>query len=352
MIKRLLYGISVIIPLMMVYAVLLEPVMIFIPELGIEWNYRLTAFLCIFLTVVWLCCSPLREECCDGGLMELLFNLVPVELMAMVIFAQWHFWAAVLLSALFVLAEAAILWGICKDARRHIYSDERHWQYHRIFQRCSLLAAVIITAVPCCLSLFVYDLQSPTYRAAKGAVPVVSSEVMAMDGEETDAYEAYRNLFQCFAEENWKEYDIDKKITVMQELADFEAEQLGIPKIPLLSKKLGTYTLGEYHDETKEMWIDVQQLTESSAEKCITILCHEIYHAAQHYLVTNMDWDQEVLQSAYFEELRQWKDNRENYKTAGADGYEAYVSQPLEVSANAYAKSETAKILSYMNREN
>ena len=96
------------------------------------------------------------------------------------------------------------------------------------------------------------------------------------------------------------------------------------------------------------MWIDIEHLANSPVEECLQTLCHEIYYSAQHYLINNINWDLEVFQSAYFQELRDWKANDEDYQQPYLNGYDAYADQPLEASSRAYSIEETARILSYI----
>lgn len=70
--------------------------------------------------------------------------------------------------------------------------------------------------------------------------------------------------------------------------------------------------------------------------------------AMPYYLVSGIDWDLEVFQAAYFQELRDWKINDEDYQQPYLNGYDAYSGQSLEASARAYGVEETAKIASYI----
>ena len=97
------------------------------------------------------------------------------------------------------------------------------------------------------------------------------------------------------------------------------------------------------------MWIDLEHLMESPVDECISTICHEVFHSAQHYLIENIDWNDSLYQSSYFDELRSWRFNSENYKSAEFSGFDAYENQPLEIAARQYAERETEKILSYIH---
>lgn len=133
-----------------------------------------------------------------------------------------------------------------------------------------------------------------------------------------------------------------------QEFVDFQSELLGIPTTRVTAKKLEPFTLGQYSEASNEMWIDIEHLATSAPENIIRTLAHEAFHSCQHFLVNNIDWNMEVFQATYFQELRNWERNDDDYQQPYLNGYDAYCNQPLEVSARAYIVEETAKIVSYI----
>ena len=349
--KKLLNRTSIIIPLSVIVG-LMNSITIAIPELKIYWSYGMTTAFSMIVSVLWLCCSPLRKSCCNGRWTETLFNLVPIEILSMLVFAQWHFGVFAILAFLLVTIEIIFKIYLRRDERRHRYTDRRHRMYKTVFRRCSVLIVAMICAVPCFISAFVYDYHSPTYRAEEEIWNRIFAEINTSEQQEYVEYDLYQeniSLFVCLCEERWKKYSINEKITILQELVDFESQKLGIPAVPVSTEMLGAFTLGQYSDETNEMWINIEYLAESEAEECIDTICHETFHSYQHFLVNNMDWENTALQSEYFSELRMWKENQENYQSAWVSGFEAYENQPLEVAARQYASDETRKILSYIN---
>lgn len=111
---------------------------------------------------------------------------------------------------------------------------------------------------------------------------------------------------------------------------------------------IGTATLGAYDDESNQMWINTEHLANSSVSDIINTIAHETHHAYVDYLVNTLDWDNPVMNSAYFTELRELMDSQENYKSAGKYGFDAYENQPLEVAAREYTEKETARIMTYI----
>ncbi|MGN0362494.1 MAG: hypothetical protein ACI4ET_06605 [Bilifractor sp.] len=352
MAKKIWRG-TVLIPLTVMFMILTSYFTISIPEIKLYWNRGITLFYCVFVMVGWFSCSSMRKSCCNGHFTELLFNLVPIELISMPIFAQWHFAVTILITLAFVLIEIFLFLRVRREENKHCFSEKRHRYYRTIFCRCSLLIALIMTAIPCVFSAAVYDFRSPSFEADKEIWDRLTSEQSKKNAPDNknlnNPYDSNSALFSCFEESAWKQLDASERITIMQKLVDFESAQLGIPSVPVRTEKLEPFTLGKYRDETKEIWIDLEHLMVSPVDECISTICHEVYHAAQHYIIENVDWNNEVFQSTYFNELRSWRTNEENYKSPAISGFDSYENQPLEVSARQYAHDETKKILKYVD---
>lgn len=349
--KRIAYRFSIVLPLLMIFAVLLEMPTLTITELGLYLDRYDVLFLYIAISVLWLCCSPFRRSCCVGDRAELLFNLVPIEIISAICLAQYHFILTVILLALMVAIQCAFAWSMRKEEQQHEFSEKRHRRYICGLQRCSILISAIIFAIPCVVSIFVYGLKSPTYAAEERLWEILfgdENEETAVVEEEADPYVENKTLLLYFDDTTWDTLNIRERITVAQEFVDFQSQLLGIPTIPVTAEKLGAFTLGEYSNLSNEMWIDMEYLATSEPEDTISTLAHEVFHSCQHYLVNNIDWNVDVFQSTYFQELRDWKTNGEDYQQPYLNGYDAYADQPLEASARAYSIDETAKILSYI----
>ena len=70
-------------------------------------------------------------------------------------------------------------------------------------------------------------------------------------------------------------------------------------------------------------------------------------HAWQDYLVDHINWEMDIFDNPYFDEIRRWKDNQAAYIQPGSD-FSAYETQPVEASARTYAEEETDFILQYI----
>lgn len=331
---------------------MIEPPTISIVELRLYLERFEVLFLYIMISTFWLCCSPFRKSCCDGSLMEVFFNVVPIEVMAAVYLAQHHFWITIFLIASMVFLQGLLIWSVYKKESQYEYSEKRYRRCVRGLQRGMVMISAITLSIPCIISLFVYGMQEPVYTAEKELGEVLLNEQnkeQVTVEVDSDPYIENKTLLLYFDDVKWETLDVQERITIAQEFVNFQSELLGIPPISLTAENLGSFILGEYDDENNEMWIDIEQLTDSSAEDCIKTLCHEIWHSAQYYLISNIEWDLPVFQSAYFKELRAWKENDEDYQKAYSDGYDAYQKQPLEESARAYATEETERVQSYIH---
>lgn len=349
--KRIFYRLSIIFPLILIYYSFTESISFSIPELDIYLEPYMARFLIVTIDMLWLYCSPYRKNCCNGTWIELMFNIVPVAIIMMFNLAQWHFTFFVIIGLILVLIETVLFLGLRKDEHKHCVTKKSHRMYKTIFRRCTVFAIAAVCVIPCLPSLLSHGLTSPTYQAEQeiwNLLFLESTETNNVSSSNIDVYQENQILWHCFEDAAWKSYSIPEKITVMQRLTDFETEILGIPPITITADLIGAYTLGSYKDETNEILVNTKYLDNSPVEECIDTICHEVRHSLQFQIVSSIDWDNPVFQTAYFDELRSWLQNQGSYKSAWLYGFEEYESQPLEVDARDYAKSETAKIMSYV----
>lgn len=347
--KRILYKSSIILPLAMAYFSIIDPFRFCIPEIGLYMGTWSSLMLIVTVTVVWLCCSPFRRGVCNGTITELIFNIIPVEFVLMLVFAQRHFVIALLIGLVMIGGEIALFIVLKKDERKQEFSEKLHRKYRLAFRKYSVFGIAALCAVPALIALFTDGVETLAYSATEELTNQMFSETETSEADKSaDPYEEKTELWSYLKEENWSQLSIQEKITVTQELVDFESEVLGVPTISITSTEIGPFTLGSYDNETNEMWINIEHLAESSPNDIVDTICHEVHHSYVNYLVSTLDWDNPAMNCAYFAELRELKDSQENYKSAPRDGYDAYESQPLEVAAREYSEQETAKIMTYI----
>lgn len=347
--KKFFCRTSIIIPLMFIYMFRIMNITLSITEIDLYLDPYSTQNLFIGIIMIWLCCSPFRKSCCNGGLTEVLFYLIPIEAILLLIFAQHHFKIAVFMILGLLVLIIRLLLVLQKDTLKKGRTESIRRQNRRTFMRAALWVITAVCAVPCLMALFKYNLRPPTYKPRERLWDTLLAKDDSGEAPDTeDPYENHIELLRHFEQNRWDTRQIEEKITLVQGLVDFEAEKFGIPTTPVTSQKLAPYTLGQYSDETGEMWIDVQVLDTSPPQEILETVCHEFYHHLQYYLTGNIDWENPAMNSSYFAELKSWKENQGNYKQAWVDGFQAYENQSLEASARAYAEEETEKILSYI----
>lgn len=349
--KRIIYKLSIIIPIAMIFYSFIEPFAFCVPEIGLYMETWSSRVMIVMVTVIWLCCSPFRKGTCNGTVTELLFNLVPIEFVLMLVFAQWHFAVSLFLAIVVLVGEIALFRTLRKDEQKHKFSRKRHRKYQIVFRRCSVLGITFICAIPCIMSMF-YGFEAPTYKAAEELWNQLFSEkeIVESTEEPDDPYQSNTELWGYLQEENWDRLSIRERITVTQELVNFESDVLGVPTIPVTAAMIGYTTLGAYDNETNQMWVNTEHLANFPVREVINTVCHEVHHSYVNYLVKTLDWDNPAMNSAYFAELKELMDSQKNYKSASLYGYSEYANQPLEVAAREYAKEETAIIMNYVTR--
>ena len=344
--KQLFIRLSIILPLALIFYAQTESISFSIPELNIFLETNWARHLIIAIVVLWLCCSPYRKSCCNGSWIELLFNLVPIEIVLMLNLAQWNFVVFVIVSMILIASELLLFIKL----KKFRITNRSHRAYKTIYRRCmvAIMAVCLIPGLPFLLS---HGMSAPTYQAEQELPELYStSDSEEGNGTAETKSDTYQNnkLWNCFKEKNWKKYSLQKKLAVLQQLTNFETRLLRIPAININAGMIGAYTLGYYNDETNEIFINTKHLDRSSVEECIGTICHEVRHSLQYQIVKSVDWNNSIFQTPYFDELRSWRDNQESYKNVWVYGVQEYEDQPLETDARNYEKNETAKIMSYV----
>ncbi len=349
--KKVLTKLSIFIPFSILFLVLIEPINIVIPQLNIYWRGGICRTIVVMFTAIWMFCDlPFRKSCCNGTWTETMYNLVPLEFLSMIVFAQYHFIMAVILFFTMVITLILFKIYLFRKEKKGKYSQKKHKGYIDVFRKGSVTACALLFAIPCLLSIIKYDFRSPDYVSPEEFFDKIYNQAdVKKDDLKTNIYEQNKEFFSSFEEKTWSGYDVNEKLAVIEALVKFETTKLGIPEIEVDTELLpDPDVMGKYNCIDNKISINVDHLCESEISNCIDTVCHEVYHAYQHYLVENVNWDDEITKNYYFTELRSWRENEEDYKNVLTDGYEEYENQPLEVSARKYGKGEAKKILSYV----
>ena len=172
------------------------------------------------------------------------------------------------------------------------------------------------------------------------------------DADVLDAHiEELRNL----KAENYAMLTASEKIQLLQVVADIEGRYLGLDtRITVGCSDLKEDVLGYYKDSTKEIQIDTEYL-DSEPREVICLLCHEMYHAAQHEYARIYDkLSQDEKKSYFLTEAAEYAEELKHYKSGeegGAYEYFSYYSQTLEREARAYGLVSAEQIFQRIEEE-
>lgn len=98
----------------------------------------------------------------------------------MLVFAQHHFVIALLITLTVAGGEIALFRMLRKDEQNHKFSRKRHRRYQFAFRRCSVLSTAVVCVIPCLFSIFIYGVESPTYKATEELWNQLFSETEAV----------------------------------------------------------------------------------------------------------------------------------------------------------------------------
>ena len=255
------------------------------------------------------------------GLTCALLSFRSRPVLTILIFALW-----LALSAFCVLR--MLLWKI-PDGRDVVKTIERRlWGALHISRGLLSFAALFCLIILCFGSLF------GTGSAITSGVRPDSSVAHTDSSLIKTNFDSLKQI----REPSWSQLTAEERLDVAQHVVNIEATILGLPASPkVVADVLPLGTIGYYSHETKSIAICIDQLGSDPAI-FLDILLHEVFHCYQHYLCDayeNMDESYRDLQ--LFLLIAEYEDNFANYYSSGA----SYISQIVEITANAYANRYT-----------
>lgn len=196
-----------------------------------------------------------------------------------------------------------------------------------------------------------YDIKWAEYLEDAGLYRVYKSCEPGGDWETIDIVDENGNCLYEITNKAENEASYTAHILNSSKICSLERIRLGISPVPIYAEKMDSITVVATYDyENKNIIMDNQFFMELSAEEILNTLCEENFHAFECYMIENMDWNMNLINTYYFQELREWRENINCYISAGLDNYEEYESQPVEASAKRYAKEETELIQEYLKK--
>lgn len=355
--RKYLCRISVLIPMFVLYWLLTNMVNIAIVQLKLYLDYGMVKKLYFAFCFLWLTVSPFRQACCNKTWIEILFNLFPVQVLLACVFAQYHLGIFIFLCVCILVLAIGLVFEINKSIRKSSDKRRAKCRYKKAFYQILIISASLLFLIPCCMATFKYKLESPVIvlsdemweRIYEAEQAMIEADKEKSASREQNPYLSNIGLLKCFEEGTWGDYGIEEKVTLVQKLVDFECDLFKIPHVEVSSKLLSPSVLGEYDRKKNVISIDVKYLDKATNEEVINTVAHETQHAYASYLVESLDFDSNpIYQTPYFNKVKSWKDNQEEYIDGSLGNFELYESQPLEVEARTYATDETKRIISYI----
>lgn len=301
-------------------------------------------FLIAYFTVTILisCCANRNRELRKISWGQAVYDYLSVELFFFALFAQKHAIVSIIIIA------ATIVFYIWF----HRYIGMNFKQARR---RHHDRASAVVCLILCCVLILPslvgindeYFSSSITYEEWE---EFVSS--FKMDYGSTDKVELFDKYDSVVREMSvWDEFSTDERVELLNKVVLIEKENLGIDSAEFIvtTDKLDEYTCGFYSDSEREICLSISQISGGTLEENIGTVCHEVFHAYEHYVVENIDFSSTIVQeNYYFANAREWKDNIKNY-VQGTIDYDMYISQPLEAYARNYSDE---RVTAYMDKLN
>lgn len=314
-------------PLLFLLELTSMPVQVYIRELDFYITYWGVLRLSILLVVLWFRIKKIENRFGGSKIMKVCYNIIPIEIILAVMYAQYHLEVILALMVISLILKVLALYLITKIKRKLKNNKTKERAAKKINQMCVIFICGLF-AVPALMARFAYQLQSPIYETKAGWDQ--------KPGKTEEEY--FEGVHLQLDEQLWVTKTLEERMEMLQEVANYEAQKLGIPQIRLQSTKLRQYVKGEYSGRNNQIQLDTQYLQNDNAKDCVECLCHEMYHALQFYVVERIDWeDLELTGSSYYEEARNWKKDFDNTQPLS---YTEYYGQSIEVSARAYAAQE------------
>ena len=171
-------------------------------------------------------------------------------------------------------------------------------------------------------------------------------EILNNRNSREEVYYSLREAWAYLSPNYYEELTTEERLAVAELIADFEAEQLGIPTVKLKVAQLEEGIVSLYDNSRQTVIISDSLLEESNPDLLIESVAHEMFHSGQWFCVESTDWNSPITKTWYFKEISEWKSNFNEYKSTSAGySYYQYVFQPVEMSARAYSSKEKDQIL-------
>jgi len=272
------------------------------------------------------------------------YDYIIVELFFFALFAQHY----LIVSILIIVATVAFsIWFYCY-IEKHCKRNRQKYHNRASAVVCLLLCFVLL--VPSFIGID-KEYFSSSMTSDEWEEFVASFKTDYGGKADKDLFNKYDIVIDELT--SWDKLSTDERITLLNKVVLIEKENLGIEAVDIvvINDKLGEYTCGYYSDEEKQICLSISQISGEGLQDNLRTVCHEVFHAFEHYVVETIDFDSEMVQNNYyFESAREWRDNISRYVPAIVD-YDMYSDQPLEADARQYAEDRVAVYMEKMNAD-
>lgn len=318
---------------------------IYIKPLHLAIYQGMILHLLFLLLTVWGVQTRVRQVCYQKWWSGLAYNLLPVELLLLLAFAQYHF-----VITIVVLLLVLSLCIFCSVGFEYANSDKYKEHNKVVFElkkrRAYIVLLSVVLLVPSVMGAVKYNMKPPVYVTTG----FIDGALMSFEPNKTMEQLLQENKEVCLKlkENTWQNMGIQQKLDTLAEVAKIECAYLGIPTpVELKSTKLELFTLASYSSgDEPQIEIDTQHLQEASVDEVLNSICHEIYHHYEAQVVAAINWEN-AENISYFETVREWRDNFINYHS-GYDGYDAYAEQAIEKDAREYGEKQASVYLNFV----
>ncbi len=149
-------------------------------------------------------------------------------------------------------------------------------------------------------------------------------------------------ILTLLADESWEACSAEKRVEVLQVIANIEQTYLGLPHpLHVGASYLQNGLYGYYDDSTFSIVINLEYLKEKPSYEMVDTICHEAFHGLQHCEIDAYDeLEEELKHLLLFYEVALYKEEFANYPNC-FDDFASYYDLEVEQSARAYAKKAT-----------
>lgn len=204
----------------------------------------------------------------------------------------------------------------------------------------TLMAARTLTAWVLCAVLVVSGV-----NVLRG-VPLVEPEKQLV-AKPTDrprtTVEDNEQVLRQLSRFTWMELDATQRLSVLQVVADIEADALGIPGMAVCAETLEENTLGVYRSKERIIAVDLNRLLAEDSLTMVEVICHECYHGYQEALLELYRAAPEEYKSLQIFDSVAWYEYEFSNYIYGNDDYGAYYHQLCETDSRRYAASAIKK---------